>query len=106
MAVLKEELTNTVYPDELEGTRKVMESHGKLKVKVAMAPLGAIDAAGRDLLRTLQPYNDEAGGSSGGGSLPPPLGGADLATSINQVRSFLDQIHTTHDIPPCQKTKE
>ena len=97
MAVLKEELTNNVYPDDLDGVRKVIESHGRLKLKVAMAPLAAIDTAGRDLLRTLQPYNEDGLPSSGGATLPPPLGGADLATSINQVRSFLDQIHQTHE---------
>ena len=96
MAVLKEELTSNVFPEDLEGAEKMIESHAKLKIKVAKAPLGAIDAAGRDLLRTLQPYNDESG-HTGGATLPPPLGGADLSTSINQVRSFLDQIHTTHD---------
>lgn len=63
-----------------------------------MAPLGAIELAGRDLLRTLQPHQgDEYGASSSGASLPPPLGGADLNASINQVKSFLDQIRATHD---------
>ena len=105
--LLKEELTNNDFPDDLEGAQKMIETHGRLKIKVAKAPLGAIDAAGRELLRTLQPYNadvvDDAGAvvvvSSGAGAatLPPPLGGADLATSINQVRSFLDQIRATHE---------
>lgn len=97
MAMLKEELTDNDFPEDLEGAQRMTESHGRLKVKVAMAPLGAIELAGRELFRTLQPYHGDDGGAASGATLPPPLGGADLNTSINQVKSFLDQIRGTHE---------
>ncbi|XP_066441813.1 triple functional domain protein isoform X1 [Eleutherodactylus coqui] len=85
---LQEMLGNKDLPQDLEGSRNMIDSHCQLKKRVTKAPIEDLDIEGQKLMERIQNSDSFPKKTSSSGN-------ADLQNFLPKVSTMLDRLHST-----------
>ncbi|XP_043921535.1 triple functional domain protein [Protopterus annectens] len=85
---LQEMLAKKDLPQDLDGSRAMIEEHSQLKKKVIKAPIEELDLEGQNLLQRIQSSDSFPKKNSVSGN-------ADLQSLVPKVSTVLDRLHST-----------